>query len=64
MEEQIDKFVWIKLSLDFNDLNCEGKNIAVSMCNIWEFKKPASGMCSSQTFLKLVLHDLPCGEWL
>ena len=27
VEEQIDKFVQIKLSLDFYDLNCEGKTL-------------------------------------
>ena len=65
MEEQIDKFVWIKLSLDFNDLNCEEKSIAVSVCNIWEFKKCplvecAAARLSSNLFCMTCLVESGC----
>ena len=61
VEEQIDKFVQIKLSLDFYDLNCEGKSIAVSVCNMCLFKMCPPVECGSLAFLKLVLSYLPRG---
>ena len=61
LEEQIDKFVQMKLSLDFYYLNCEGQNIAVSVCNICVFKMCPPVECGSLAFFKLVLSYLPRG---
>ena len=71
LEEQIDKFVQMKLSLDFYDLNCEGQNIAVSVCNICVFKmcppvERVAAWLSSNWFCLtcLVGSDCKCGYWL